>query len=566
MLSLALGFTALRDESLHTLVLTHDCSYTYTTCCAFDDETKMTLPVTPSNSVGGRFVFLCPPKSVDFGEDGHVTRGDPRDRLQRELEELPFGSDSTQFAHLPGGALAQVPCDPRGPDAHSYGSEHGVMAAFRGSLENYAYLVKKYCAEYEDCKSVAWKGLNEIKAASPVSVATLLCRMYNVLGKEMPAKLRGEFALVCYDSRLVRVLAVRDPSGAIPLEHGRCPNGTLVVASGVALPAGSEVRAMPAGYYKYGWYSKPLKYANELEAVQRSANDATSAALKALAGIRKPTGKALKPKRKVAAAATKPQKVAPAQPAAAAEPKVVTPSVPVVALPPSLPKLSTKSSGIPSSVLEALAGPMKADARQAHLLNTMLDTKSTSVVITDARQEDEPIVYANPIFELACGYSQEEVLGKNCRFLQAPPDKPRVPSFTSMSLRRKINKGMPMNVRLLNYHKDGTPMWNDLSLVPLRDGTGQVTHFIGLQTFRPIGALPDSGCSPGTPICSSPRCNSSTPAEPESLPANPALRRVATGFARSNSCNSLSMLNDSAARSGSYGDLVGLAATRGVAA
>nr|AML77347.1 putative LOV domain-containing protein [Tetraselmis chuii] len=127
---------------------------------------------------------------------------------------------------------------------------------------------------------------------------------------------------------------------------------------------------------------------------------------------------------------------------------------------------------------------MKADIRQANLLNTMLDTQSTAVVITDARQDDQPIVYANPIFELVSGYSQEEVLGKNCRFLQAPPGKPRVPSFTSMSLKRKIQNGVPMNVRLLNYHKNGTPMWNDLSLVPLRNESGEVTHFVGLQTVQ----------------------------------------------------------------------------------
>eukprot|EP00873_Tetraselmis_striata_P005824 jgi/Tetstr1/426088/TSEL_016419.t1 len=531
----------------------------------------MTLPpaTTPSH---GSFVLLCPPKSVDFGEDGHVVRGDPRDRLQHELELLledgaGAGEARTRteykYAHLPGGALARAPgALPR--DEHSHASENGVMTVFRGHLENYAYLVKKFCSDDEDCKAVAWKGLNEIKAAAPVSAAQLLCRMYCSIGKEMPAKLRGQFSLVCYDSHLVRVLAVRDPSGAVPLVHGRCPSGTLVVASGASLPADvSEVRAMPPGYYKYGWYSKPLKYANELQTVQRGATDATSAALKALAGIRKPAaGKSTKPKRKVVAAvkpAPKPIEAAPAKAVAGVEePKATAQSdvTPVL----TLPALSIQSSNMPRSLLEALAGPMEADAPQSQLLTTMLDTKSTAVVITDARKEDQPIVYANPIFELTSGYSQEEVLGKNCRFLQAPPGKPRVPTFTSMSLKRKIQNGMPMNVRLLNYHKDGSPMWNDLSLLPLRDSSGEVTHFVGLQTFRPIGAVSAAGCSPGTPMCSSPR----GVAQPEPLPTSPALSRVTSGFPRSISCNTLGLLNNPAAKSGSHGDLLGLALSHGV--
>lgn len=527
-------------------------------------------PLNDSSTEGGRFVCLCPPKSVDIGADGHVVRGDSRSSLQQELEALPVGT-SACYAHLPGGAFAFSPAVAQDHSAATVGE---VMTVFRGRLENYAYLVKKYCANDLDCKSVAWKGLNEIKAAAPVSAASLLCRLYQLLGKEMVAKLRGEFAFVTYDSHLVRVLAARDPSGKIELVHGRCSNGMLVVASGVALPSGSEVYAMSPGFFKYGWYSKSLKYANELQTVQRGASDATNAALKALAGIRKTvagkksTKKVVSSQQKtvvptVPTPATFPARPAPVKPATLLVPcdtKQMSQSS-IASVIPSFPVLDLTTCRPPASLLETLVEPMKADIRQANLLNTMLDTQSTAVVITDARQDDQPIVYANPIFELYSGYSQEEVLGKNCRFLQAPPGKPRVPSFTSMSLKRKIQNGVPMNVRLLNYHKNGTPMWNDLSLVPLRNESGEVTHFVGLQTFRSIGPSDTTAGASGTPMCASPRGQ----VDSEAALASPALRRVGFGFNRSSSCNTLSLLHEQAVKAGSYSDLVGLAAAHGVA-
>eukprot|EP00951_Prasinocladus_malaysianus_P033499 scaffold331894_cov42-Prasinocladus_malaysianus.AAC.1 len=138
------------------------------------------------------------------------------------------------------------------------------MAAFCGSLENYAYLVKKYCSADLDCADVARKGLNEVRVRQPITVPSLLCRLYNRLGKALLSKLRGQFAVVLYDSHLVRVLAARDPSGVVALQHGRLPSGALVVGSGVAFPDNSVVEEMQPGHFKYGWYSRPLRYATEL--------------------------------------------------------------------------------------------------------------------------------------------------------------------------------------------------------------------------------------------------------------------------------------------------------------
>ena len=547
----------------------------------------------PPTIADDSFVCLCPPKLLEIGEDGQAHRGDGQAALQAELEAVMTGSAKTgsiqtptgrsghldpassySYIHLPGGGAGA-----RGART-VFGSEGSVFAVLLGSLDNYAYLLKKFCADDADCRDVAWKGLNEIKAAQPISPAVLLCRMFSLLGKGMVPKLRGRFALVCYDSKLVRILAARDPSGAFGLVHGRCSSGTLVVASGAALPEGADVTPVPPGYLKYGWYSKPQRYANELEAVQREANAASSAVLKALSGIKKTT--AAKPKSASAkfssgkrsvkqeqlksvpplTSKASPEVLLSAQEFVPSALKATVPAIevpinkpPVAALPvpdepaaPARPSSPDTLGSVPKRVLDALAGPL-GNSEQAKLLSNMLDTSPCAMVITDARKEDNPIVYANRIFELRTGYSQEEVLGKNCRFLQAPPSQPRVPTFASMSLKRSIKSGARKSLRILNYHKDGTEMWNDLSVVPLRDSAGAVTHFIGLQTFKVVG-LQDSEDE----ACTAPVMDS-----PEVPEASRPLSKLKVSFNRSSSCNSLSNLGSLAAKSQSYGNLASLA-------
>lgn len=492
-------------------------------------------------TLGGGFVCLCPPKSLEIGEDGQLHRGDTESKLQVELETVGFPAGTVRFSHLSGGAVA---CS--GGDV-SAATEGHVLAVLRGKLDNYAYLVKKYCGEDADCNAVALKSLNDVRSVTPISPATLLCRLYLRLGKDMLAKLRGEFSLVCYDSSLVRVLAARDPSGAVDLAHGRCPSGSLVVSSGVQLPAGSTVEEMHPGFFKYGWYSKPLKYANELETVQREATAAASAARKALSGL---LSKGAKVKSETKARPLTRKKTMALPVLVPGAPSAVKPQTDLVHAPRSRSPSPDTIGNVPRRVLDALAGPLAADKHQSKLLSTMLDTSPCALVITDARKEDNPIVYANPIFELRTGYSQEDVLGRNCRFLQAPPSQPRVPTFTSMSLKRSINEGSKRSVRLLNYRKDGTPMWNDLSLLPLRDATGTVTHFIGLQTFSTVEVHGNG--TPSPTVMASPKAS------------NQNLSKLTLN--RSRSCNNLTV-NSLKSNAQSFGDLHSLAgpASKGLA-
>ncbi|MEF8907812.1 MAG: PAS domain S-box protein [Haloarculaceae archaeon] len=115
--------------------------------------------------------------------------------------------------------------------------------------------------------------------------------------------------------------------------------------------------------------------------------------------------------------------------------------------------------------------------RQLSLFGKAIETARQGITIADARQEDEPLIYVNEAFEQITGYPTGEVLGRNCRFLQGP----ETDEETVAKVRDAVDDRRPVVVELLNYRKDGTPFWNRLEVVPVRDETGEVTHFLGLQ-------------------------------------------------------------------------------------
>jgi diguanylate cyclase (GGDEF)-like protein/PAS domain S-box-containing protein len=107
-----------------------------------------------------------------------------------------------------------------------------------------------------------------------------------------------------------------------------------------------------------------------------------------------------------------------------------------------------------------------------------LATTSSGIVIADANAPDCPIIYCNRAFEQITGYCADEILGRNCRFLQGP-DTDRA---TVDKIRDALRQGQALQVIIKNYRKDGTPFWNKLSLSPLRDDSGNLTHFVGTQS------------------------------------------------------------------------------------
>jgi PAS domain S-box-containing protein len=99
------------------------------------------------------------------------------------------------------------------------------------------------------------------------------------------------------------------------------------------------------------------------------------------------------------------------------------------------------------------------------------------MLITDPRQEDNPIVFANGAFTDLTGYDANEILGRNCRFLQGP-DTDRA---TVAELRRAVDEERAVAVDLLNYKADGTPFWNALFFGPIFDQDGKLLYFFASQ-------------------------------------------------------------------------------------
>ncbi len=114
---------------------------------------------------------------------------------------------------------------------------------------------------------------------------------------------------------------------------------------------------------------------------------------------------------------------------------------------------------------------------ESSLLHRALKAIRNGVIITDALQADNPIVYVNPAFEQITGYTPDEVLGRNCRFLSGQ-DREQI---ALGAIREAVREQREVRVLLQNFRKDGTAFINDLQVAPVRDRTGAVTHFVGLQ-------------------------------------------------------------------------------------
>ncbi|YAG15992.1 histidine kinase [Nostoc sp. DSM 114161] len=107
-----------------------------------------------------------------------------------------------------------------------------------------------------------------------------------------------------------------------------------------------------------------------------------------------------------------------------------------------------------------------------------LAATSNGIIIADARLAHNPVIYVNPAFEEITGYSATDVIGQNCRFLQGTDTEQ--PALDE--LRSSIKEGKSCKVVLRNYRKDGMLFWNELSISPIHDENGKLSHFIGIQT------------------------------------------------------------------------------------
>jgi diguanylate cyclase (GGDEF)-like protein/PAS domain S-box-containing protein len=103
---------------------------------------------------------------------------------------------------------------------------------------------------------------------------------------------------------------------------------------------------------------------------------------------------------------------------------------------------------------------------------------SQSIVLTDSTQFDDPIVFVNPAFCQMTGYAPEEILGRNCHFLQGPDTDRTAIEIMSAA----VENGLPVSQKVLNYRKNGDAFWAHVALDPIRDEFGRLLGFIRVQS------------------------------------------------------------------------------------
>ncbi|WP_426174099.1 sensor domain-containing protein [Massilia sp. TWR1-2-2] len=114
--------------------------------------------------------------------------------------------------------------------------------------------------------------------------------------------------------------------------------------------------------------------------------------------------------------------------------------------------------------------------QQLRLRERALHAASNGIVITRCSGRDNPIEYVNPAFERITGYRLDEAIGRDSRFMAAPG----MDSEARLLLRRAIDERREVNVTFRNQRKDGVLFWNDLTITPVADEKGRITHFIGV--------------------------------------------------------------------------------------
>lgn len=117
------------------------------------------------------------------------------------------------------------------------------------------------------------------------------------------------------------------------------------------------------------------------------------------------------------------------------------------------------------------------DAVDEQLKERAMDEAPVGITIADAQAPDVPLIYINDAFERLTGYPREEVLGRNCRFLQGPETDPE----PVVELREAIEQERRTVVELRNYRRDGELFWNRVELAPVTNESGETTHFVGFQ-------------------------------------------------------------------------------------
>ncbi|MEB3226689.1 MAG: PAS domain-containing protein [Synechococcus sp.] len=136
-----------------------------------------------------------------------------------------------------------------------------------------------------------------------------------------------------------------------------------------------------------------------------------------------------------------------------------------------------KANGLLQEANLALEKKIDEKTKDLRLQQRAIAATQNGIIIVDALASNYPCIAVNPAFENITGYSAKEVIGRNCRFLQgADHNQPGL-----QTIRKSLKKKQSCKVIVRNYKKNGDVFWNELSISPIFDTEGKLTHFIGIQ-------------------------------------------------------------------------------------
>ena len=131
---------------------------------------------------------------------------------------------------------------------------------------------------------------------------------------------------------------------------------------------------------------------------------------------------------------------------------------------------------------------MRVATRKTPEINIGPVDLSCAFVVCEIAKHDTPIVYCSDVFERLTGYTKFEILGRNCRFLQAPDGKVQagikrkyVDDNSVLEIKNKVSRRQEIQISLINYRKGGQPFMNLLTMIPVPWDTDELKFYVGFQ-------------------------------------------------------------------------------------
>jgi len=163
-----------------------------------------------------------------------------------------------------------------------------------------------------------------------------------------------------------------------------------------------------------------------------------------------------------------------------------------------------------ASGFDMLGVLMRVASRPKALINIGAVDMSCAFAVCDVTQHDIPIVYCSDVFERLTGYTKHEILGRNCRFLQAPDGKIQagvkrkyVDDRSVLRIKKMINQRQEMQISIINYRKGGQPFMNLLTMIPITWDSEEIKYYVGFQVDLVEQPTSITNKNPGWPLSQS---------------------------------------------------------------